>query len=30
MATGARVSGPFGDFSANPDPNKRRSKWQRI
>ena len=30
LATGARVSGSFGDFYINPDPNIRRRKRQRI
>ncbi len=30
LTTGARVSGSFGDFYINPDPNIRRRKRQRI
>jgi hypothetical protein len=30
LLTGARVSGPFGEFLDNPDPNIRRRKRQRI
>jgi hypothetical protein len=30
LSTGARVSGSFGDFYDNPDPNIRRRKQQRI
>ncbi len=30
LSSGARVSGAFGDFYANPDPNIRRWKQQRI
>jgi hypothetical protein len=30
LLTGARVSGPFGDFYDNPDPNIRRRKRLRI
>jgi hypothetical protein len=30
LSTGSRVSGAFGDFYANPDPNIRRRKRQRI
>ena len=30
LITGARVSGSFGDFYENPDPNIRWRKWQRI
>jgi hypothetical protein len=30
LATGARISGSFGDFYANPDPNIRRRKCQSI
>lgn len=30
LLTGARVSGPFGEFFDNPDPNIRRRKRQRI
>ncbi len=30
LRSGARVSGAFGDFYANPDPTIRRRKRQRI
>ncbi len=30
LLTGARISGPFGEFFDNPDPNIRRRKRQRI
>jgi len=30
LSTGAHVSGSFGNFYENPDPNIKRRKWQRI
>jgi hypothetical protein len=30
LVVGARVFGTFGDFYANPDPNVKRRKRQRI